>query len=347
MLLVQASPELQIEIRKIINEDVNRKEQDLETIKEWLRKQPHLPNTWDEARLKSFLRGCNYSLERCKSKLDMYFTMRGLVPEIFSNRDIFRPEMQEIVKIADFVVMPNLTPDGKRVTIIAASKFDFDTPDIANFCKLVFMIGDVRLEVEKCGIAGDVYVLDADLDLPKHFLKVSLTMLKKFIICAQKAYPTKIKEIHIVNQTPLVDFAVATLKPFFKEKIRDRLHMHPDLETLHRFVPKEVLPEEYGGTAGKLEVFKAKWIKKLEECTPWFKEQENVKSDESKRPGKPTNYEDLFVLPNLAPDDKRVFIPSAAKFDFDTPDMANFFKTVFMVADIRMKAEEYSLDLRC
>lgn len=39
-----------------------------------------------------------------------------------------------------------------------------------------------------------------------------------------------------------------------------------------------------------------KWIQKIEEYTPWFKEQENVKADESKRPGKPTNYNDLFGL---------------------------------------------------
>lgn len=37
-----------------------------------------------------------------------------------------------------------------------------------------------------------------------------------------------------------------------------------------------------------------KWIKILEDHTPWFKEQENIKADESKRPGKPTNYDDLF-----------------------------------------------------
>lgn len=46
----------------------------------------------------TFLRGCKFSLEKCKRKLDMYFTMRGLVPEFFANRDIKRPEMQEIVK---------------------------------------------------------------------------------------------------------------------------------------------------------------------------------------------------------------------------------------------------------
>lgn len=37
-------------------------------------------------------------------------------------------------------------------------------------------------------------------------------------------------------------------------------------------------------------------MEKLRENKPWFQEQENLKADESKRPGKPTNYEDLFGL---------------------------------------------------
>lgn len=37
-------------------------------------------------------------------------------------------------------------------------------------------------------------------------------------------------------------------------------------------------------------------MQKLREMKPWFEAQENIKADESKRPGKPTNYEDLFGL---------------------------------------------------
>jgi hypothetical protein len=45
-LLVQPSPELQIHIRKELNEDVNTRDSDLQAIKDWLQKQPHLPDTW-------------------------------------------------------------------------------------------------------------------------------------------------------------------------------------------------------------------------------------------------------------------------------------------------------------
>jgi hypothetical protein len=38
------------------------------------------------------------------------------------------------------------------------------------------------------------------------------------------------------------------------------------------------------------------WVKKMEGYRGWFKEQESVKADESKRPGKPKTHDDLFGL---------------------------------------------------
>ena len=43
MLLIQPSEEMSKLIRVELNENVNTREKDLEIIKEWLAKQPHLP----------------------------------------------------------------------------------------------------------------------------------------------------------------------------------------------------------------------------------------------------------------------------------------------------------------
>jgi hypothetical protein len=45
----------------------------------------------------TFLRGCKFSLEKTKRKLDMYFTMRAAVPEFFNDRDVTIPEIKEIL----------------------------------------------------------------------------------------------------------------------------------------------------------------------------------------------------------------------------------------------------------
>jgi hypothetical protein len=46
-----------------------------------------------------FLRGCKYSLERVKEKLDMYYTVRTALPTMMSNRDPLETKAQGIIKL--------------------------------------------------------------------------------------------------------------------------------------------------------------------------------------------------------------------------------------------------------
>ena len=64
-----------------------------------MKTQPHLPKDMDDARMTTFLRGCKWSIERVKQKLDMYYTMRNAIPEFFADRDMTRPELQQIMDL--------------------------------------------------------------------------------------------------------------------------------------------------------------------------------------------------------------------------------------------------------
>lgn len=56
----------------------------------------------------------------------------------------------------------------------------------------------------------------------------------------------------MINVSPLVDTIVNFVKPFLKEKIRERIHLHSSMDSLYKFVPKDMLPVEYGGQAGNI-----------------------------------------------------------------------------------------------
>lgn len=296
MTLVQPGPDMQILIRQELNENVDTRQSDLEHIKEWLRKQPHLPDEWDDQRIMTYLRGCKFSREKCKRKLDMYFTMRAALPQLFTNRDITRPELQEIASLVNIPPLPGLTPNGRRVVIMRGLDKTVVTPSVYDAFKIVLMIGDVRLKEEETGVAGDVYILDASVATSTHFAKFTPTIVKQFLVVIMEAYPVKLKEVHVINVSPLIDTILQWVKPFLKDKIRNRIHVHSKLETLYDFIPKEMLPTEYGGGAGSMQTFHDQWMKKLEEYTPWFQEQEKLIADESKRPGKQLNYDDLFGM---------------------------------------------------
>lgn len=114
----------------------------------------------------------------------------------------------------------------------------------------------------------------------------------------------------------MVDTIVNAVRPFLKEKIRQRIHFHSTIDTLYKSVPKAMLPTEYGGDAGNIKdingkmhnslnyVFKLikfvcildQWRSKMKDYTAWFKEQENSKANEALRPGSPKTADDLFGM---------------------------------------------------
>jgi hypothetical protein len=82
-----------------LNESPERMEADLQAIREWLKKCPHIKSRTDDQFLVAFLRGCKYSLEKVKEKLDMYYTVRTAIPELMANRDPLDARTLSIIKL--------------------------------------------------------------------------------------------------------------------------------------------------------------------------------------------------------------------------------------------------------
>jgi hypothetical protein len=81
------------------NETPERMAADLAAIKDWLIMSPHLNACTDDQFLVAFLRGCKYSMERVKEKLDIYYTMRTAIPELMDNRDPLSPKIMNLFKL--------------------------------------------------------------------------------------------------------------------------------------------------------------------------------------------------------------------------------------------------------
>lgn len=80
------SPELAKKAHDELAEVPERIDEDIDTLRTWIAKQPHLKAREDAQFLVAFLRGCKYSLEKSKLKLDNFYAMRGAVPELYKNR---------------------------------------------------------------------------------------------------------------------------------------------------------------------------------------------------------------------------------------------------------------------
>lgn len=82
-----------------LNEDPARVADDIQALKTWIEQQPHLRARTDDQFLLAFLRGCKFSLEKAKSKIDKYYMLRSKFPDLFALRDLDDPKIREIIKL--------------------------------------------------------------------------------------------------------------------------------------------------------------------------------------------------------------------------------------------------------
>ncbi|XP_058803431.1 alpha-tocopherol transfer protein-like [Phymastichus coffea] len=262
-------------------------------LRDWLRQQPHLPQDMPERRLEYFVISTKHSLELAKQKLDAYYTVRRLVPELFAERDPLGQALARLPDTLQWVCLPKLTPERYRVSILRSINEDASKFQPWDFFKYSFMVGDVR--ISECRSLGDIYIYDLQAMRLGHLAKLTPAVLKKCEVAATKAYGARIKGIHFVNAPGFIDRIVALVKSAIKPKLAARVHVHSSgLQSLYESVPRAVLPADYGGEQPSMDELDGRWQEKLAEWRDWFLEQERLLVDEELRPGPTVNADDLF-----------------------------------------------------
>ncbi|KAB7502485.1 Alpha-tocopherol transfer protein-like [Armadillidium nasatum] len=292
------SPELLKIAKEELHEDPERRQKDIEYIREWLQKQPHITARTDDWTILRFLRGCKFSLENTKKKLDMFYTCKNLTPEWFSNRDPLDPKMAEILSLGEFLPLPGYDEKGRKVILIRPDKHNTNTTSMDEMVKVVHIILDLLIEEDlQQSVIGVAVLLDFQDFTPNYLLQTTPFLLKKIFTVWQEAYPMRLKAFHYINTPPAFQVILNLAKATLKEKLKQRLYVHANyMESLFSHIAKNNLPKEYGGDNGNLKEITENWHKKVNEKRNWLLEDEKYIVDESKRSGKPRTSSDLFGI---------------------------------------------------
>ncbi|CAH0726589.1 unnamed protein product, partial [Brenthis ino] len=294
------SKALQEKAEKELFEKPNRIPSDILALREWLKKQPHLQsvNPTDQF-LVAFLRGNKHSLERSKEKLDMLYTLRAVVPEIFRDRNPFDPIIQEILQLGIFLPLDVcMAEDSCRIVNTRVGLYNPSKYKMSDLMKVVFMILEILiLEDDNYVVAGQMELSDLRGVGLSTFLQLTPALAKKFVTCIEKAFPLRMKGAYILHTPSGFETAFQILKTFLGDKLRNRFQViGQNVEQVYSVFPKEVLPKEYGGMAKSLDELRAYWKAKVESYQDWFLEQDKQYSDESLRPDKPRTSSTLFGI---------------------------------------------------
>ncbi|KAK8375019.1 hypothetical protein O3P69_017775 [Scylla paramamosain] len=292
------SPELVQRAKDEINEVPERRAADIEHIRDWLKHQPHINARMDDWTILRFLRGCKFSLERTKEKLDMFYTCKTLCPEWYKNRDPQDKKMRAILELGVLLPLPGYDYLGRKVLLERWALHDPATTTVDMMFRVITSVADVLLdEDEQSSVTGYVVMSDnACLSVP-HVVALKPTLARKVTVLWQDGYPMRPKGLNYINTPAAFDTVFNIFRSFMKEKMKKRVHIHgSDMESLYKQVPREMLPVEYGGTNGTVEEIKNYWLQRLDARRDWLLEDEKYCVDESKRPGKPKTSAELFGI---------------------------------------------------
>ncbi|XP_034949865.1 retinol-binding protein pinta-like [Chelonus insularis] len=281
-------PPTLIQQKKIDEEippDLEMRKKDIEALRQWLSKQPHLPQHIDDERLEHFLFGCKNSLERCKVILERYFTARTLLGEFFHSRDPCGQDIQDCCDAIEYFVLPSLTDEGHRVTILRIKDKNIDKFSIQTITKRILMVMDLRLVEESC--LSNYMILDLEGWSAGHFAKCTPThtIVRKAMLAVQDSMPLRLYQVHFLNAPKFINNIINIFYPLLKPKLISKFQVHTgNGEELHKHINKDILPNEWGGMAGTFQELNDAWRRKIERNRDWFLREEKLcKTDETMR----------------------------------------------------------------
>lgn len=221
----ELSPELAKKAQEELNEVPDRLAEDVKALREWATKQPHLRARTDDQNLVNFLRGSKHSLERAKEKLDLFYTIRTSLPEIFSDRDPMSARNIELIRLGTFLPLPRtLTPDGPRIVLMRVGAFDPAKFTMYDIFKAQSLINSIAMyEDDNVVVGGQLGFIDMKGASLSHFMQMTPSLMKKLALMSQEAVPIRMKGFHHVYTPKGFETLFNMFKNFMNEKNKNRV----------------------------------------------------------------------------------------------------------------------------
>ncbi|VVC39729.1 Hypothetical protein CINCED_3A014696 [Cinara cedri] len=257
-------------------------DEDVTMLLEWMSKQPHLPEIKGKKWLSHFIIGCKYNLHRAKQTIDAYFVTRATHPEFICSFD--RERSLYYMKVGKVCLLPKLTPEAYRV-LFNKSYLMVEEIELDFLFYFQTILANVDIQMREEPMRGNIILLDLEYFPISQFVNLSPTLLKNAMDLCVNSFPVSVKGIHFINSPPSIGNLVTFIKMFLPKKIKKRIYIHNSLETLYQFIPKDVLPDQYGGTVGDYEEITNRWFEFGMANNEWLGNR--PKADLSKWVGQP------------------------------------------------------------
>ncbi|KAI5638790.1 CRAL/TRIO domain-containing protein [Phthorimaea operculella] len=250
----------------------------VDILNKWIQTQPHfMKKDFSPEYLERIIIACKGSIQRSKERLDKLFTLRTTLPKFFQD---FDPEsdFQNIKEVIYYLAMPKLTKDHDRIFFAKTCGKKFSANLFWKSCEYLWAHDYAQ---------SYHIVLDyLDASISDMVTAVDLVDLRQGLYTLIDGYGLRIKGVHLLVNSKLVDVLVSIAKQVVSEKIGKRIYTYKSYEELYEVLPREVFPKELGGEEKSLSDLRDNWRKQI--LSRKFREywimMTSAKTDESLRP---------------------------------------------------------------
>jgi len=220
----------------------------VQTLRTWIKSQPHFKSRMDTAFLLAVLRTAKFSQLRARELVETIVTMRAKCPEYMANLDTHEPGIMAMVDGGTLVPFPKKDKEGRTIMMIRFGRIDLSNPlhTTANQMRSSMCVQELLKEKDENSIVnGVILVFDLTGMQARHLTRMSREENKNTNKIYQDCNTGRVKAFHFYNGGTLLELIFGVMKPLLKKKYTERLHSHDTLESMYKTIPMELWPDEY------------------------------------------------------------------------------------------------------
>lgn len=254
-------PEVMEYARRVLGETDEVKCQTLQELRDMIYERGEcLPHRMDDDFLIIFLRARNFNLKRAHRLIVNYYNFKEEHPEI--HQQLNPKEMRHIGDDNVITVPPYRTQCGRRLLIYRMGNWKPSKYPVEELFKATISVLELGILEPRAQILGGIVIFDLKNITMAHAWTVTPQVATMMLSLMVTAFPLKIHELHIIQQSWIFDTIFAVFKPLLDTNMRDRIFFHGgDYKSLHKHISPEYLPKMYGGVRNELPYYK--WIESL------------------------------------------------------------------------------------
>ncbi|XP_041972179.1 uncharacterized protein LOC121728131 isoform X2 [Aricia agestis] len=222
-------------------------------------------------------------MERSKAMLDKICTMRTLVPEFFGEYDVKR----DFPGLRDYfvtVLLPKPTADLCRVYVCKIYDNGSMKKHAMNALRYLTILADyVKLNDYLSKAIVIVDLMDANLsDL---IGGIDVVDIKRHSSIIMDGFGMRPQKVYVLTASKLVCTLMTLMKSAVKQKVASRMEVVKSCEELHKHLPREILPMDYGGKEESIRDIQDLWLDALseQEFLEYLREMNTAKTNEALR----------------------------------------------------------------